>query len=223
MTKVAAKIEKIIDTLKGLNIENVFNPYIHNCKVHDHSKSKEIREKNLYTYLFYHLSQSSEMIWVGRDLGYRGGRRTGIPLTDEKQLSTFNDSLEAGKFLKATKTDLTVERTASEVWKLLPHFSSLPFLWNVFPFHPYEEDDPMSNRNHTKQEFAKSKCVLETILEIYDFKYYFALGRDAYAALDEMGLKPIYVRHPSYGGQFEFRKTIIEKTPKTYANFPGAV
>jgi len=32
----------------------------------------------------------SNTIWMGRDLGYRGGRRTGLALTDEAHLPLFS-------------------------------------------------------------------------------------------------------------------------------------
>jgi hypothetical protein len=219
MSKSGRKIDDLIETIKATRFENVFNPYVHNCNVHDHKKSCQIREENLRIYLNRQLKLEPEIIWLGRDLGYRGGRRTGIPLTDEMHLAILNQTLGTDKIAKATATELVKEMTAREIWKLASHFSLPPFLWNVFPFHPYEHDNAMSNRSHSKTEFQSSQKILETILDIFDFKYYFALGRDAYAVLDEMGLKPVYVRHPSHGGQREFSKTIIEETPRTYAAF----
>lgn len=219
MTKNSKKIDGLIQTIKDTCFENVFNPYVHNCKVHDNKQSCQIREENLRVYLNKHLKQKPEIIWLGRDLGYRGGRRTGIPLTDEMHLAILNQSLGTNKIVKATSTETVKEMTAREIWKLASHFSLPPFLWNVFPYHPYAQDNAMSNRSHSRKEFQTSQKILETVLDIFEFKYYFALGRDAYAALDDMGLKPVYVRHPSHGGQREFSKTIIEETPRVYAAF----
>lgn len=213
------KIERLIETIKSTCFENVFNPYVHNCREHDNANSCSIREKNLKIYLNQQLKLSPKVVWVGRDLGYRGGRRTGIPLTDEMHLGTLNQALNTTKITKATVTDPLKEMTAREIWKLASCFSFPPFLWNVFPFHPYVENEPMTNRSHSKTEYLSSKIILEQILDIFQFDLYFALGRDAYAGLDDLGLKPIYVRHPSHGGQKEFNKTIKKETPKTYAAF----
>lgn len=219
MTKKSKKIDNLINVLKETCFENVFNPYVHNCSAHDHKKSCQIREGNLRVYLNRQLSLNPEIIWVGRDLGYRGGRRTGIPLTDEMHLGILNQALGTTKIIKATSTEPVKEMTAREIWKLAAHFSLPPFLWNVFPFHPFAPDNAMTNRSHSKAEFQASQKILEDVLDIFQFKYYFALGRDAYSALDDMGLKPVYVRHPSHGGQREFSRIIREETPRAYAAF----
>ncbi len=219
MNKKNIKIQELVEIIQTTSLKNVFNPYIQNCKTHDHKDSSKIRENNLFIYLSEQLKLNPEIIWVGRDLGYRGGRRTGIPLTDELHLGLLNQSLGTTAIVKATSSVLVKEMTAREVWKLASHYILPPFLWNVFPFHPYVQDSPMTNRSHTKAEFNASKIILEKVIDIYKFKHYFALGRDAYKVLDDMGLKPVYVRHPSHGGQREFNKNIRAETPSAYATF----
>ena len=44
------------------------------------------------------------------------------------------------------------ERTANVIWRMLMRIDEPIFLWNVFPLHPHEPDDPMSNRRHTAKE-----------------------------------------------------------------------
>lgn len=219
MSKTNKPVENLIDLIKATRFENVFNPYVHNCEVHDNEQSCQVRESNLRLYLNQQLKLKPEIIWLGRDLGYRGGRRTGIPLTDEIHLPILNQVLGVKKIVKATKTEPMKELTASVVWKLTSRFSVAPFFWNVFPFHPYSHDDAMTNRSHSKIEFQNSQQILDSILSVFGFKYYFALGRDAYAALEGMGIKPIYARHPSHGGQKIFSQTIMRETPPIYATF----
>jgi len=219
MSKKSEKIDDLIEIIKETCFDNVFNPYVHNCKTHDHKQSCQIREANLHVYLHQILKLKPEIMWVGRDLGYRGGRRTGIPLTDEMHLSLLNQTLGTTKIVKATSTEPIKEMTAKAIWKLAAHFSLPPFLWNVFPFHPYVQDNDMTNRSHSKIEFQTSQKILEEVIDIFEFKHYFALGRDAYSVLDDMGLDPVYVRHPSHGGQREFDRIIREETPKAYAAF----
>ena len=213
------KIECLIEIIKRTNLDNVFNPYTSNCNQHDHSSSHIIRENNLRIYLTKQLQLDPKIIWLGRDLGYRGGRRTGIPLTDEVHLKELNSVLNGTKIKKATETAEMKEMTARAIWKLTKSFRNPPFFWNVFPFHPHDKRDSMSNRSHSKTELKATKEILEAILDIYDFEHHFALGRDAAKILDEMKLSPVYVRHPSYGGEPQFNRTIIEETPKAYASF----
>ena len=63
-----------------------------------------------------------ETIWIARDLGYRGGRRTGVPLTDEVHL-THAAALMGGIALeRATEGPAIAERTAAkyrEAYRLL--------------------------------------------------------------------------------------------------------
>src|SRR5262249_29263157 len=90
-----------------------------------------------------------DSIWIARDLGYRGGRRTGLPLTDEVHLPTFSHVFGGLKVHRATIGPPVAERTAAIVWRMLRCISVPVFLWNVFPFHPYLPGEPLSNRCHS--------------------------------------------------------------------------
>ena len=79
-----------------------------------------------------------------------------------------------------------------------------PFLWNVFPFHPHEPGDPLSNRCHTAREARLCEDILVTLLDWFKPRRVVALGKDAQRALDRLGWANTYVRHPSYGGQARF-------------------
>jgi radical SAM superfamily enzyme YgiQ (UPF0313 family) len=56
---------------------------------------------------------------MGRDLGYRGGRRTGLALTDEYHLVDLEQVFPNTKFTRATVGDAVSERTAAEIWRVL--------------------------------------------------------------------------------------------------------
>src|SRR5947208_1583447 len=149
-------VNEFVDELSSISLPNVFNPYRDVCKSSDHIASPFLRRQNLTLFLNALLRKDVRSLWLGRDLGYRGGRRTGIPLTDECHLNKLQDTFGVFGIVKAT-TDQEgplKERTASEVWKMLTTISQPILLWNVFPFHPFDEDDPRSNRPHTSQEFA---------------------------------------------------------------------
>ena len=78
------------------------------------------------------------------------------------------------------------------------------FLWNIFPLHPFEPGDPLSNRCHTKAEREVFRDLLFTLLEMLRPKTVIAIGRDAHHSLLELDIDCRAVRHPSYGGQAEF-------------------
>jgi len=150
-------------------------------------------------------------IWLGRDLGYRGGRRTGIPLTDEYHLSTLKEIFGVFGVVKATTDNEPIkERTATEVWKILSILGLPVLLWNVFPFHPFEEGEPFSNRAHTMREFNSCRHILIALIDWLAPTTVVALGADAETAVRSIGCECRRVRHPSYGGQAEFARDIIE-------------
>jgi len=149
-------------------------------------------------------------MWLGRDLGYRGGRRTGIPLTDEFHLAALQDSFGVFGLVKATtiRDEPVKERTATEVWKVLRMIGQPILLWNVFPFHPFEAGEPLSNRRHTRQEFDACRHILNKLFDWLNPTAVVALGADAEAAVLSMGYECQRVRHPSYGGQADFTREV---------------
>ncbi len=156
------------------------------------------------------VKQDVRSIWLGRDLGYRGGRRTGIPLTDEFHLPALQQTFGVFGIVKAT-TDQEgplKERTASEVWKILGVIGQPVMLWNVFPFHPFEKNDPLSNRRHTVREFDECRHILKNLFEWLNPTTVVALGADAEVAVSSLGYQCHRVRHPSYGGQADFLRDV---------------
>jgi hypothetical protein len=196
--------QQFVDQLSAIALRNVFNPYRDRCEEHDHINSFEIRRVNLKKYLDAAYDCGIESVWLGRDCGYRGGRRTGIALTDELHLSYLNSQFGIDGAEKATVGDSIKERTATEVWKIIREIDQKIFLWNVFPFHPFEEGQPMSNRRHTSKEFEECKELLTWLLGWLRPKRIVALGNDAQREVEKLGFKVHGVRHPSYGGHLEF-------------------
>ena len=85
-----------------------------------------------------------DTIWIARDLGYRGGRRTGVPLTDEVHLGQAAALMGGIVLDRATRGPVVAERTAAIVWSVLTRIGEPAVLWNIFPLHPHEADDPFS-------------------------------------------------------------------------------
>lgn len=202
-------IDEFVDEVSSVSLPNVFNPYRDVCPHSDHPESPSIRRQNLMLFLSAVVTSRTRTLWLGRDLGYRGGRRTGIALTDEFHLEVLQQTYGVVGILKATVEPVaTKERTATEVWKVLRRIDHPVLLWNAFPFHPYDEDDPFSNRRHTVREFESCRHILIRLVDWLEPKIIVALGADAEAAITSIGHGCVRVRHPSYGGQTEFAREV---------------
>jgi hypothetical protein len=209
---------EFVTELSMLRFENVFNPYAQSCPDHDVRFAASVRRRNLELVLRSALETGVDSFWIARDLGYRGGRRTGLALTDEVHLTWHADLFHTEPLSRATKGPAVAERTATVVWGMLRAINKPIFLWNVFPLHPHEAGDTMSNRCHTRSERAACRPLLMWLLERLAPREIVAIGRDAKSALDELDVCSTAVRHPSYGGQTEFLRDLGKlysvKTPK---------
>lgn len=201
MTKA---VSRFMEHLASLRLANVFNPYAERCEKNDRADAVLIRRTNLQTYLRATIENGIDTMWFGRDLGYRGGRRTGVALTDEAHLPMLATLLGSKTIVRATEGEAMSERTATVIWGMVFEIGQLPFFWNTFPFHPYEPGEPMSNRAHTRQELRQAWDLNLELLDLLQPQKLVAIGNDAHNALTREGLECEYVRHPSYGGQADF-------------------
>jgi hypothetical protein len=198
------KPSAFVEALTAIHLDYVFNPYSDRCMLHDRADAPERRRANLLAVVEAASEDGIDSIWIARDLGYRGGRRTGLPLTDEIHLQTFSEIYGGLALSRATNGAPVSERTAAIIWKVLTRIDRPVFLWNIFPLHPYEPGDPLSNRCHTRAEREVFRELLFTLLKMLRPKSIIAIGRDAHQSLVELGIDCHAVRHPSYGGQSEF-------------------
>jgi hypothetical protein len=201
-------VAKFVETLSEFTLENVFNPYRDICMVCDENDGAKVRRENLKLYLNSIMLRGVDSVWLGRDCGYRGARRTGVALTDDFHLETLKVRYKLDGIARATKGTPIRERTATEVWKILNKINDCVFLWNVFPFHPFEQHDPFSNRCHNVREFDAAREILDMTLKLIRPKKIIALGATAHFELQKLGCESIRVRHPSYGGHLEFASKI---------------
>ncbi len=190
--------------LSQTRLPSVFNPYFDCCPVHDRPDGARVRKRNLVRCLEAALSARVDTIWIARDLGYRGGRRTGVPLTDEIHLGQAGVLMGGIALDRATRGPIVAERTAAIVWNVLSRIGEPVVLWNIFPLHPHERDDPFSNRCHTRAERVATWPLLTALITMIKPRRIVAIGRDAGLALAGLEIPVEVVRHPSYGGQAEF-------------------
>ncbi|ALR19643.1 MULTISPECIES: uracil-DNA glycosylase [Sphingobium] len=193
-----------VSTLAATELPSVFNPWRDRCAVHDRRDAAAKRRDNLERLLTAALDAKVETIWIARDLGYRGGRRTGVPLTDEVHLDRAGALMGGIALQRATEGPAVAERTAAIVWRVLEQIGQPVMLWNVFPFHPHEVGDPLSNRCHTRGEREATWPLLQALIAMLQPRRIVAIGRDAHLALGDVGIPTTAVRHPSYGGQRDF-------------------
>jgi uracil-DNA glycosylase len=196
---------QLIQKVAGLQFANTFNPYSTRCAVHDQEDAPRLRSKILYLILERAKQENVDSIWIGRDLGFRGGRRTGLALTDDFHVAEHANrwGVTAERF---TNGDAVAERTAAVIWRLLSQISVPVFLWNVFPLHPHEPNNPFTNRRHNVEERAAGESILAEIIELLRPRRLVALGNDAADTVRRIAgsQEIVLARHPSYGGQTQF-------------------
>ncbi len=200
--------QKFVKAVAGTSLPTTFNPWRDTCELHDRADAAARRRDNLERMLEAAIDVRIETMWIARDLGYRGGRRTGVPLTDEVHLGSAGALLGGIELERATEGPVVAERTAAIIWRVLARVGQPVMLWNVFPFHPHEAGSQLSNRCHTRAERVATWPLLQALVEMLRPRQIVAIGRDAQLALGELGVPTTGVRHPSYGGQREFMEGI---------------
>lgn len=203
--------KEFVRRLSDIHTPNSFNPYSEVCSVYDVKDASKIRRSLLFNMLLRASKVDVDAIWIGRDLGHRGGRRTGLALTDEAHAaahaSRWSLSME-----RTTKGEVTKEQTASVIWGMLNQIEDNIFLWNVFPLHPHEEGNPFTNRSHNTKERRIGEEILFNLMEMIAPRKIIAIGNDASSFGEKMSDRVPFlkVRHPSYGGQNIFIDQISE-------------
>lgn len=197
-----------VKTLSRIRLDGVFNPYGERCSLCDRADADRRRRANLRTLLDAAIRMRVDSLWVARDLGYRGGRRTGLPLTDEEHLPALSQAYGGLALHRATQGLPVAERTAAVIWKMLSRLDQPVFLWNVFPLHPFEPGRPLSNRRHTRAERRTCQDLFFALLDTLQPRRIVAIGKDAHDTLEEFGLEHHPVRHPSHGGQAAFAEGV---------------
>lgn len=147
--------------------------------------------------------QAVDELWVGLELGRKGGRRTGLPLTDEAELSSMAAYWGIEKLRRATSGPPMSEVTAAFVWRAVHATGRRVAFWNVFPFQCHQPGSA-TNRNHSRDEAILTQLYLAWIIELTAATRIVALGRSAHLALARLGVQADYVRHPARGGGPQF-------------------
>src|SRR3546814_12884679 len=106
-----------------------------------------------------------DAVWIGRDLGYRGGQRTGLALTDDIHVDQHAQRWSV-RAERQTVGEAVAERTAAVIWGMLDQIEQPVFLWNVFPLHPHEAGSPFTNHQHNARERQAGEEILNLLLSL---------------------------------------------------------
>lgn len=170
------------------------------------TKASLIRKQNLILYLNHMLSLSPKYLLVGEAPGYKGCKLTGIPFSSEHVVATH--PFFRGKGYRLLSDTCSKENTATIIWNELDKYNDKPLLWNIFPFHPFN-DSPATNRAPNAVETSFGLIVIKKLLSIFDIQHIVSVGQKATKKLDT-AFDVIPLRHPSYGGKSEFSKGLSQ-------------
>lgn len=157
-------------------------------------------------------SKPLKLLLVGEALGYRGGKLTGIPFSSGRMINNnammFWQTLQPQLRLKNN----VAESTATIIWDYFSAKNLIPVMWNAFPFHPYREGNPQSNRPPNRDELAIGRVFLTQIQQIFKPDGIVAVGKHGFnTAQAVFGKNNVcQVRHPSFGGKREFCQQMDE-------------
>ena len=202
-----------VETIRLLSFRDTFNPYADRCAVHDCDDAPQRRCDALLAVLEVAAKSEVDSIWIGRDLGYRGGRRTGLAFTDDVNLFSHADRWGVS-IKRPTKGTLVAERTATVIWEMLNQIEAVVFLWNIFPLHPHKSSCPFTNRMHNARERRAGEDLLHQLVLLLRPRRLVTIGNNAASAAYRLFRreKVVQIRHPSYGGQIQF----VEQTRELY-------
>lgn len=174
-------------------------------------RGNAIRRRNLRLYFEELTAIGPTTLLIGEAVSYRGGRLTGIPFVSETVMlggvETRNGHVLGADrgYRKATDGPrLSTEASATMVWGTIRDLAPLPLLWNAFPFHPFNEGDPDSNRMPSASELLIGEAFIERLLRLFAIERVVAIGNQASLSLSRMNIRHEKVRHPSQGGKHLF-------------------
>jgi hypothetical protein len=206
----------------GPAFDAVFNPWRDVDTVHELGPEGPVIRAEQLQHYFEHRLQSARYLLIAEALGYQGGHFSGIAMTSERIVLGHqidrginpHDVLPTLTGRRTSKPSCNAngfsEPTASIVWQAaIDKLQIAPMdfvLWNVFPWHPYQQQKGMlSNRTPTPAELAAATPYLLAFLELFPDREIIAVGRKSERLLADVGVKATAVRHPANGGATKFR------------------
>ena len=179
----------------------VFNQYLNPTQI-----------SNLEQYLINIEALNPTILLVGEAPGYKGCAITGIPFTSEFIINTHNQN---GVLANCTALGNQREGSATILWEKLDERQALgklnvpPLIWNIFPFHPHDNGNLLSNRTPIVSELILGLSFLNDLINLFpSITNVFAIGQSANQTINMLPQFSGDIRHPSNGGKPQFNADI---------------
>lgn len=196
-------IVEVRDGHRRLDPRFVFNPWSANSD--DDAHVTGAMERRLR--LLEHMAVAPRWLLIGEAPGYQGARVSGLAFTSERLLCQGKIPRMGPSARISTRATPWSEPSASIVWQTLAELGieRETVLWNVFPWHPHNPDEPLSNRTPVHAEVQAGALILQGLMDLFPAAEVLAVGQVAHRAMAESGL-PCHgtLRHPAHGGKADF-------------------
>lgn len=224
MSKPAESVKNFISRLSEFESPRVFNPWRNFHPDYEVENAVSIRQEQLITYLTRRI-RPAKILLIAEACGYQGGHFTGIAMTCERMILNKHPVVDSTMILgkeghrtsrpdspciekEKQKKDGFNEPTDTVVWSACLEAGLRPdefILWNIFPFHPYKDNQLLTNRTPTDEELRIGLHYTKKLMEITGPLPVFAIGKKSETTLAEAGFAATCLRHPANGGANIFR------------------
>ncbi|MCU1413657.1 MAG: hypothetical protein JWN80_997 [Microbacteriaceae bacterium] len=174
-----------------------------------------LRLRNLRRYFGLMQAAGSTTLLLAEAPGWRGMTVTGIPFTSVKQLLTRPGLITAGAegdgFELPADPPALWEASSAVVWNTIAGWTGPPpTSWPVYPHHPFERGNPLTNRTPRPAEVRGGTAIALHLADALGIELIVSVGRKAQAAMLASGVETIAVRHPAQGGAAIFARQLAE-------------
>ena len=205
------------------------NPYRDSLPGVEHAQAASIRQQNLQAYL-EHFKHKPATLILGEAPGWRGCRFSGVAFTCEAQLTSgelpfrgkrssladmrSEDGGNPGSKASSFSTGYR-EASAAIFWRCLLPYAQDFLVWNIFPFHPHQPGEALTNRRPVIGEVNVQLPFLEKLIERLQPEDILAVGRFAQTILRRSSIPHQPIRHPSHGGARQFEAQVLAHFEKS--------
>ena len=196
---------RFVEALRELSLENTFNPYSERCVRYDRNDAPQLRRATLRSMLEAAAKREIDFLWIGRDPGHRGGRRTGLAFTDDVHLHEHAERWGLS-IRRPTRGEKVSEQTATVIWRALSRIESSGLPVECLPPASAQTRKPPSATGPTPLDERRiGEEFLDELIRLLRPRRLVAIGNDAAKTARRLGDRRtvIQVRHPSHGGQTE--------------------
>lgn len=199
---------------KNLKALSLWNMYVQCDTYVEPLHAPDTRRALLIDYL--REGQNRQYALIGLAPGYAGARFSGEPFNDEAHIHA-KTGIRLSKRVQPWQEETS--RVVQSAFGAL-NIRNDVVCWNALPFHPYNQGEPLTNRDPKWTEIVDHGIpFLARFLELIRPGTVIPVGRMAERALDVMKVPHArYVRHPSHGGSSLFLRGLLTTVEEQEAN-----